>query len=321
LYGKGWKKIATLIKTRTVVQIRTHAQKYFLKLSKARQSSDGSNGFDSKSCQNGIRKRRHRRKKLCRLMSVTPLLHPFVKVSSSSSCDADPSNPTIDADRTLYDFLTPKIGEKTISSSTAVEELMSTEDVSKMEDGDRCAFDKGSKGLESDCSASRAAVVVEKLTLTADDRQLPEWYSRCEHVSVLLRRADGLNWLEDSFTAIPIPVPPIKISAINLVNASSDSQLVHAHSKTSQMTRTDTVINSSTRSLSSKSSRDDADYSDSCGDDESGSGCTDGESQPYKKHRSGPGASSKHDSDSDSAGPSSSWINFSGSQSCGGQSS
>jgi len=215
-------------------------------------------------------------------MSVTPLLHPFVKVSSSSSCDADPSNPTIDADRTLYDFLTPKIGEKTISSSTAVEELMSTEDVSKMEDGDRCAFDKGSKGLESDCSASRAAVVVEKLTLTADDRQLPEWYSRCEHVSVLLRRADGLNWLEDSFTAIPIPVPPIKISAINLVNASSDSQLVHAHSKTSQMTRTDTVINSSTRSLSSKSSRDDADYSDSCGDDESGSGCTDGESQPYK---------------------------------------
>eukprot|EP01031_Cornospumella_fuschlensis_P048068 gene48068-58881_t len=26
MYGKGWKKIANLIKTRTVVQIRTHAQ-------------------------------------------------------------------------------------------------------------------------------------------------------------------------------------------------------------------------------------------------------------------------------------------------------
>ena len=36
LYGKGWKKIASLIKTRTVVQIRTHAQKYFLKLTKSR---------------------------------------------------------------------------------------------------------------------------------------------------------------------------------------------------------------------------------------------------------------------------------------------
>lgn len=40
LYGKGWKKIANLIKTRTVVQIRTHAQKYFQKLSKARQNGN-----------------------------------------------------------------------------------------------------------------------------------------------------------------------------------------------------------------------------------------------------------------------------------------
>jgi len=32
LYGKDWKKIAADIKTRTVVQIRTHAQKYFMKL-------------------------------------------------------------------------------------------------------------------------------------------------------------------------------------------------------------------------------------------------------------------------------------------------
>lgn len=41
LHGKGWKKIAALIKTRTVVQIRTHAQKYFLKLQKARNESHG----------------------------------------------------------------------------------------------------------------------------------------------------------------------------------------------------------------------------------------------------------------------------------------
>lgn len=39
-HGKGWKKIASLIKSRTVVQIRTHAQKYFQKLSKARQNGD-----------------------------------------------------------------------------------------------------------------------------------------------------------------------------------------------------------------------------------------------------------------------------------------
>jgi hypothetical protein len=33
-YNKQWKQIAELVKTRTVVQIRTHAQKYFQKLEK-----------------------------------------------------------------------------------------------------------------------------------------------------------------------------------------------------------------------------------------------------------------------------------------------
>jgi SHAQKYF class myb-like DNA-binding protein len=42
MFGKGWKKIAGLIQTRTVVQIRTHAQKYFLKLTKARQQNSTS---------------------------------------------------------------------------------------------------------------------------------------------------------------------------------------------------------------------------------------------------------------------------------------
>jgi len=36
-YGKEWKKIAGMIPTRTVVQIRTHAQKYFQKLAKTRE--------------------------------------------------------------------------------------------------------------------------------------------------------------------------------------------------------------------------------------------------------------------------------------------
>lgn len=41
VHGKGWKKIASLIQSRTVVQIRTHAQKYFQKLAKARASGEG----------------------------------------------------------------------------------------------------------------------------------------------------------------------------------------------------------------------------------------------------------------------------------------
>jgi len=38
-YGKEWKKVAARVKTRTVVQTRTHAQKYILKLQKKAASS------------------------------------------------------------------------------------------------------------------------------------------------------------------------------------------------------------------------------------------------------------------------------------------
>jgi SHAQKYF class myb-like DNA-binding protein len=49
-YGKEWKKVASMVKTRTVVQTRTHAQKYFQKVLKGGTDSDVSsnNGSESK---------------------------------------------------------------------------------------------------------------------------------------------------------------------------------------------------------------------------------------------------------------------------------
>lgn len=41
LYGRDWKKVATAIKTRTPSQIRSHAQKYFQKLSRSPIQTDG----------------------------------------------------------------------------------------------------------------------------------------------------------------------------------------------------------------------------------------------------------------------------------------
>ena len=59
MHGKGWKKIAAFIKTRTVVQIRTHAQKYFLKLQKARQGNESNGAFmEGKSLFGRKKKRR-----------------------------------------------------------------------------------------------------------------------------------------------------------------------------------------------------------------------------------------------------------------------
>jgi SHAQKYF class myb-like DNA-binding protein len=47
LHNKQWKLIADLVKTRTVVQIRTHAQKYFQKLEKMSQSKQRSDSIVS----------------------------------------------------------------------------------------------------------------------------------------------------------------------------------------------------------------------------------------------------------------------------------
>ena len=43
-HGKQWKKIAVMIKTRSVVQVRTHAQKYFQKLHKNEKKTEGGPG-------------------------------------------------------------------------------------------------------------------------------------------------------------------------------------------------------------------------------------------------------------------------------------
>lgn len=44
-YGKDWKRIGALITTRTVVQVRTHAQKYFLAHKKLESEQDPSSSF------------------------------------------------------------------------------------------------------------------------------------------------------------------------------------------------------------------------------------------------------------------------------------
>ena len=44
-YGKDWKKSAEVLKTRTVVQIRTHAQKFFQRLNKSNGGGTGGGGW------------------------------------------------------------------------------------------------------------------------------------------------------------------------------------------------------------------------------------------------------------------------------------
>lgn len=47
LHGKQWKTIASMIGTRTVVQVRTHAQKYFQKLERKNRNQNNANAASS----------------------------------------------------------------------------------------------------------------------------------------------------------------------------------------------------------------------------------------------------------------------------------
>lgn len=113
LHGKGWKKIAALIKTRTVVQIRTHAQKYFLKQHKSRHSG-GSSEYVTIDGKTGYRKRRRRHSD--KPIALALPLQPFV-AHSANSVKMVPEGISFahlttnheHADNGLYNFLSPPL--------------------------------------------------------------------------------------------------------------------------------------------------------------------------------------------------------------------
>ncbi|KAJ1457051.1 hypothetical protein M885DRAFT_438586 [Pelagophyceae sp. CCMP2097] len=47
LYGKKWTKVADVVGTRTTVQVRSHAQKYFQKLEKDRSTPNSGESLDA----------------------------------------------------------------------------------------------------------------------------------------------------------------------------------------------------------------------------------------------------------------------------------
>lgn len=109
MYGKEWKKVAAKVKTRTVVQTRTHAQKYFQKLQKSIDSggsTDVSMGmFDDEGSGRKLssKKKKSSPMKITRRSSQTTMSAAHVistlssakssYISAGSSAMFDPTNP------------------------------------------------------------------------------------------------------------------------------------------------------------------------------------------------------------------------------------
>jgi len=93
IYGKEWKKIASMIETRTVVQIRTHAQKYFQKLAKKR--SQEMKHADSATVASPSKKKSSRRSKSSSRNSSSSSSSSSAASASSSSSSPSPSSSAV----------------------------------------------------------------------------------------------------------------------------------------------------------------------------------------------------------------------------------
>lgn len=198
LHGKGWKKIASLIKTRTVVQIRTHAQKYFLKLSKSRQSGE-SNGISIDGKPLGPNRKKNKRRSDRPIALAQPILS-FVKKPTAPG-------ETLDIDDGLYNFLSPRLMPIAGSSNIFYQDPMLSGSLSGSNsatplpihsDGDHELMGQSGANLLQSSSAHSLD------TMFYVDNNKPEWFQRGHNVDQLLKDAEGLNWLQDCGSLLPI---------------------------------------------------------------------------------------------------------------------
>lgn len=170
LYGKGWKKIACLIKTRAVVQIRTHAQKYFLKLSKARQNG-GNTGESLGGLAMDLSSRKRKRRGFGKQVSIARPLAPFVRMAAYCSNKDKPS------DGTSFE-----------ASGGGAEAAISTGAIS------------GDKKENIDVNESLYNFLSPVLTDPTNGGG--QWYRQGRQVDTLLQDAATLNWLVDSQVSV-----------------------------------------------------------------------------------------------------------------------
>ena len=232
LYGKGWKKIAQLIKTRTVVQIRTHAQKYFQKLTKAKadpadpaaankgdgKAQGGAGGRSSKSrkrpAAGGRRDRVVFQPAGSGGVAVAPSLLPYLALPGVGGS----------VEVGLYRFLSPalidgKAPTELQSELAAAQAKQAKQEAHEVEEsgggspapaiveghagevsGSQCSVQGAGGPQLAPSSSKRAPGAVSALPV-----RLPEWYAHGAGMQALLAQAETIDWTADTGgDAIPL---------------------------------------------------------------------------------------------------------------------
>lgn len=228
-HGKGWKKIASLIKSRTVVQIRTHAQKYFQKLAKARHNGEegdvsmegrGVNvnipaappvlanptqvvkrrrqvsGTKRKSLADVVSSAQKDARKENRLPVVSPVLAPYIgSVEDEQLADVSPSA----LEDSLYRFLTPSATNfmpvantpEPYPNSVSPSPTMSTENTTT-----GVSITLPSKAVLSGETSPTGVFDIDRHPELFQS-EIPQWFAKGSDVDELLNEAEALDWLAD----------------------------------------------------------------------------------------------------------------------------
>lgn len=237
-HGKGWKKIASLIKSRTVVQIRTHAQKYFQKLAKARQNGEegdvamegrgGTAAVPSVTASAGQSSKRRRPQsgtKRKAIQSVVSSAQRQGKKLLMMNADGTPSLPAV-SPALLPHILPPRpesggtlpcvpaitTARGTISGNALEESLFrfltpapiaradsQVSEVARQAGANPITLPLESGGAPSGGEVSPTGVAdLAMYPSWTDTKDTPSWYAKGSDVDALLDVADSLDWFADS---------------------------------------------------------------------------------------------------------------------------
>lgn len=236
LHGKGWKKIASLIKSRTVVQIRTHAQKYFQKLAKARQNGEegdvpmegrgGATALPSVSTAAAHSSKRRRQTSGTKRKAIQSVVYSAQrqgkKIAAGQAASGVP-NPTVSLPAVApalapYVAAQPSVPSITTAqgtiSGTALEDslfrFLTPAPVAMSEPQlNEVARQAGANPITVPTEQVRNIHAIGEVSPTGvtdfsmypswtDAKDTPSWYAKGSDVDALLDVADTLDWLTDT---------------------------------------------------------------------------------------------------------------------------
>jgi len=175
MYGKKWTKVAEVVGSRSTVQVRSHAQKYFQKIVKGGGTRDSVEAsFLSGGTGGGIPRPYQRRRlnidQLRRTLPVPPPLQPFVPPGSGDIASG------------LYTYLSPDCvptGESQSAASAAAS--------SSLHNSNHMGFTPPPTPPPAEESKG--------ISLEDTRNSVPEWYKKGNDMSKLLDQAEELDWL------------------------------------------------------------------------------------------------------------------------------